>query len=846
MFSFSKSSTHLQPSLFDIRIRSANKNILFLEGQTGESNTLAVFGHVVFSIPEDITVRGISLHLTGFFRLDFLESFQDSSGRVIAACPVRKEMVIVECEWQNLLTNPEGVVLKSGLSNAAHSNVSTSKSQNSGKYLTSRSKPIKLTVDEKIPTGTTPFPEQRNSTNGNIMFTLPRGNYSLPFKAALPGSIPETVEGLRCGVILYRLASKMNGAKSFKKDPQTWKYLRIFRKPLQTEVSMCEDCSVESTWPGKIQYEVRLPRKALPLGGKAKMHILIVPLMKGLTLGKITVSIQQYFSLKGDGDESFEDEHTIFKCVLPEISMDELSPDKWSLEARISLPLNLKQCTPDVDLKDDLIRVRHKLTLNINIMNSDGHISQVKSKLPIILYISGRDKILGRNAYVDRTGRIRFKTGSCILFDNLKNQPRLVSALEPIASPLNDQAIPQTIEEQMEEDEQSDSDDNGNVQNQNRNLRASHSDILSGDNTEPAIREGSSSWSCQAQVPLDSLLMPASPAASTRSTPIRIPHRPQLGRTRSSGTTRVKSHSHNYKKHSVDGRDGTEEIQEIRVDPGYDFGRDLDPDSSDESESSKKFLPSYNDSKKDMHLDPSMVSPINSPISIAEEASGSASSYFDLDPQILHRTTSRSSSVLESPAAQFLSSATSAAVTPKFDESMNEVPSYSSVYDDDYSVTTDPAPPYEETASKTDKEFGDYLVAKVEKERSGFRSLANKPYVAGHSSLSTPPKTAPHRILMNSFQTMPPLRKTLSSTSYRPHVSLPALLAKNFSSDNILRPTSNQPGNSTREYHVPKVPPKAITKEVGTPDRLSQSASQYFESLPKPTFNLHLPYHKKK
>ena len=844
MFSFSKTSTHLQPSLFDIRIRSANKNVLFLEGQAGESNTLAVFGHVVFSIPEDITVRSISLHLSGCFRLDFLESFQDNSGKVIAACPVRKEMSIVQCEWGNLLTSSEGVVLKSGLSGAEHTNSLAIKQQNSGKYLTSRAKPTKLTVNEKIPTGTTPFPNKQSS-NGNIMFTLPRGNYSLPFKAALPGNIPETVEGLRCGVVLYRLASKMNGAKPFKKDPQTWKYLRIFRKPLQTEVAMCEDCSVESTWPGKIQYEVRLPRKALPLGGKAKMHILIVPLMKGLELGKITVSIQQYFSLKGDGDESFEDEHTVFKCVLPKISMDELSPDKWSLEARISLPLNLKQCTPDVDLKDDLIRVRHKLTLNINIINSDGHISQVKSKLPIILYISGRDKVMGRNVYVDRTGRIRFKTGTCALFENSKDQPRFVSALEPFVAPLNGQAIPQTIEEQIEDDAESEhghAEDDSDEQNQN--TPTSLLNPPSSENKGTAVREGSSNLFSQA--PLEIHTMPSSPLlSSTGTTPIRIPHMSQIGRSRSHGITHTKSHGHNYKKHSVDGKDGTEEIQEIRVDPGYDFGRDFSPDSSDESESSESFLPSYNDSKRDVHLDPSMISPISSPIPISDAQLGSSSSYFDLDPQILHRATSRSSSFLESPAAQFLSSATSAAATPTFDESMNEVPSYSSVYDDDYSVTTDPAPPYEEAVGKkSDEDFGDYLVRKVEQERSSFRNRINKSCSTGNSGVSTPPKAASHRTLASGLQAMPPLRKTLSSTIYRPRVSMPALLARNFSSENVIKPRSGQSGKSMKESYAPKISSKAITKEVVSPDTVTQPASQYFESLLKPTFKLRLPHHK--
>lgn len=608
MFSFTKaSSNRFQPSLFDIRLHSASRNILFLEGQTGEANKLVLSGHVVFAIPEEVSLKAVNLNLVGVFRLDFLESFQNCNGKVVAACPVRRQKIVVRCEWDNLLTSPKGRVVKAGVNDEDKPENTKGRTQQALRMISTKRKSDVVYFSKEIPTGITPFSSSESSRSeiqskdddDSTMYKLPRGNYSLPFTVELPGDIPETVEGLRCGVVLYRLESRLRGSKQFRQEPRARKYVRIFRRPLQTELLLCEDCSVESTWPNKVEYEVRLPKKALPMGGKAKIHILVVPLVKGLRLGKINASIQQYFSLKGEDEESYEDEKTVYQCTLPSVPMEDMSPDKWSLEARITLPKNLKQCTPDVELKDDLIRVRHKLAIDINIINCDGHTSQVRSRLPIILYLSGQDVIFGRNTYIDRHGRIRFKSGRVPLFKDVpkKNSTEVVE-------------IPDTTDELIEHYRQ----------------------------------------------------LSLSTPSLNRQTVGRHPI--------------PRSHSYDYISNNSASNSDEEGTQEVRVDPDYDFDRRCPVGSNTDTEPSP-VLPSYKDSGKDIHLDPQFVSPLVSPAPIAE---GPTTSYFDL-PQ--------------------LKSQTKPVEGPKFDNSINEIPSYNSVYDVDFPpITDDPAPPYEDAVKE--------------------------------------------------------------------------------------------------------------------------------------------------
>lgn len=571
MFGFGKVAAPVQPSLYDIRVHSDHRNILFLQGHSGEANKLCMTGHVVFAIPQSITVKAVSLSLTGTFKLDFLESFQDRAGRIIAAVPVRKEKVIVRAEWKNLLTSSLGSLKRSGMNDRESISVQPLAA------VTRLKAARQVYFDETIPAGHTPFPDTKEPAH----FVLPRGNYSLPFEILLPGDIPETVEGLQCGGMLYRLLSKIEGSKQFKKEPKTAKYIRIFRAPLLEELTFSEDCTVENIWPGKVQYEVRIPSRAIPLGGKTKIHILIVPLVKGLKLGKITGSIEQYFALKGEGDESFEDEKTVFKFQLPEMPMSELDSDRWSMEANLSMPSDLKQCTPDVTLKGDLICVRNKLIFDINIINPDGHTSQVRSKLPIVFYINGQEKLLGRSTYIDNFGRVRFKPGTTPLFAD--------------------------------------------------------------DDT-----------------PLSGTTSPTYPGRSISPAPGGI----LLDSARPPPETSV---------HQVEDEGGT---QQIYADPDYQTGEATVP--------IQLFLPSYKDSGKDTFLDPTLVSPLVSP-SVVAEVPATTTSYFDLDPATIHRLSTQSSTVYIS----------STATTPQFDETINDVPSYNEVYDDDFIVGEEPAPLYE-------------------------------------------------------------------------------------------------------------------------------------------------------
>ncbi|GME84374.1 unnamed protein product [Ambrosiozyma monospora] len=428
MFKFASGGlSNLHPNLYDIRVQSPVKNCVIVKGSPEEASSVLLSGHVVFAIPEKITLKQIKLNLSGTYKLEFIEYLNSSQN---ATKVVKQEVPIMKCDWDNLLTSPEGFISQGTAQHnqrfPLHPELQTllpSHSSGSIKTLNTlnknKGKPITVEYSrEEIPTGTTPFPKYKHQEQ-QVRFVLPAGNYSLPFQVVIPGNIPETIEGLKCGAVLYRFQSEMIGEKATKSHPKSTKYLRVLRLPLPTDDALVEDCSMENCWPQKAEYEVRIPRKMVPIGGICKVHILIIPLLKGLSLGKISASISQYFILKsGTKGDMFEDEKTIYKCDLPQVDMQSLRQDRWSLTAKLFIPKKFKQCSPDAVIREDMLIIRHKLNLSVELVNPDGHVSLINSKLPMVLYVSGRDQILGRNAYIDNQGKVRFMKGDVPIFDS--------------------------------------------------------------------------------------------------------------------------------------------------------------------------------------------------------------------------------------------------------------------------------------------------------------------------------------------------------------------------------------------------------------------------------------------
>lgn len=424
----------------DVRVDSAHRDMVLIRGSPLESEPVLVSGKVILAVREDVLVKRISLQLLCEFKLDFVQLARSRGGAL--ASIVKERQKLLECVWDNVMCNGEGVLAtterhglvptNSGLSSSSSPDSSSSSAGFSGFGSSTLLRRKQYSIIDLPATGFQNLHGHSKSTQP--IYRLRKGNYELPFRILLPSDIPETVEGLQSGSILYRFKCTVERKRMDNLDLSTpnssdtkkiykYKYLRVIRTLSNDNLAMEEEVSVGDTWRDKLQYQVKIPSRAIPLGGQSPISIKLFPFVKGYALQKITCSILQYYIIKDKHNEEYDDEIVITKQSMSTFG-DLVEPethkltDMVELNSLFNLPDNLRVVTQDCDtpMRNELIRVRHKLAVRIMLTSAQGKNLEIKANLPILLFISPQVPIKGRLVFFDETnnGKIHFRPGQYV------------------------------------------------------------------------------------------------------------------------------------------------------------------------------------------------------------------------------------------------------------------------------------------------------------------------------------------------------------------------------------------------------------------------------------------------
>lgn len=141
--------------------------------------------------------------------------------------------------------------------------------------------------------------------------------------------------------------------------------------------------SVDNVWASKIEYSISIPSKACIFGTSLPTTMKLVPLLKGLKLDMIEITLtegQEYTVLGRTHRYSRDITSLSLPMGLEEVQpIDEAGQEGWLIHQTIPLPSTLTRCVQDVETMG--IRVRHKIRYTIQLTNPDGHLSEVCERL---------------------------------------------------------------------------------------------------------------------------------------------------------------------------------------------------------------------------------------------------------------------------------------------------------------------------------------------------------------------------------------------------------------------------------------------------------------------------------
>jgi len=265
------------------------------------------------------------------------------------------------------------------------------------------------------------------------------GHHSFPFSLALEGTLPSSIHTYTGdAVIAYTL--RANVVRSgFSKDFHAVKEFTLQRTFTPEALEFNQTLEIENTWPGKVMYAITLPFKAYAAGDNIPIRVKFMPLTKGVKVTTMTSVLKEYSQV--NTRHSTHPDQRVASCVKHELGkagavllVEEpvRPPLHWAFNhtsgsasaqlspTRTSLPPSTGRSSGEAgpstgsgtagdeeieggedEIDNDFVIpiprwttpshsiapvvVTHKIKWSVAIRNPDGHVSELRCALPIII-----------------------------------------------------------------------------------------------------------------------------------------------------------------------------------------------------------------------------------------------------------------------------------------------------------------------------------------------------------------------------------------------------------------------------------------------------------------------------
>ncbi|ORE07957.1 hypothetical protein BCV72DRAFT_304208 [Rhizopus microsporus var. microsporus] len=222
------------------------------------------------------------------------------------------------------------------------------------------------------------------------VFTLGPGQHKWDFELTLPGDLPQSLES-EGGQVVYRFKATVERTafvhNIVKKQP-----IQIIRCMLPSEYELTQTLEIHNTWAEKMMYDIVLPSKVYARGQSIPITFHITPIAERLRVRSLTGSLKEYCTYTTS--ECSKTDTRIVKSRkqdFPFGDTDERSeqqePIYWTRTLSLDIP-PMSSHMAFCDADNDMIRIRHKLKFVICLINADGHLSELRCSVPVIIISS--------------------------------------------------------------------------------------------------------------------------------------------------------------------------------------------------------------------------------------------------------------------------------------------------------------------------------------------------------------------------------------------------------------------------------------------------------------------------
>ncbi|KAI8876883.1 hypothetical protein K501DRAFT_231270 [Backusella circina FSU 941] len=206
-----------------------------------------------------------------------------------------------------------------------------------------------------------------------------QGQYKWDFEFPLPGNLPQSLDH-EMGQVSYRLRAICE-RPTFSANYIDKKDVTITRLMLPTSLELTQQVVISNVWADKIMYNISIPSKVFSIGKVVPISFSLTPIAPNLKILAIFCALKEYTTCStldshitnGKVISDIKDEHIVVDGATGETSKTEL----------MHIPADPRHVR--FDTSSELITVKHKIKFTVSLQNEDGHISELRAAIPVVI-----------------------------------------------------------------------------------------------------------------------------------------------------------------------------------------------------------------------------------------------------------------------------------------------------------------------------------------------------------------------------------------------------------------------------------------------------------------------------
>ncbi|KAI9313270.1 hypothetical protein BX666DRAFT_2020749 [Dichotomocladium elegans] len=209
-------------------------------------------------------------------------------------------------------------------------------------------------------------------------YHLTEGQYKWDFELPLPGDLPNTVQH-DMGQVYYRLKAVAE-RPAFSMKLAAKRNILVTRLLLPSALELNQSVVISNEWTNKLTYNISVPRMVYSCGNQIPISFDLLPTAPGLQVRAISCTLKEYVTLVSQ--EHSRNDNKIIKTIRD--NHFEGVHDRYVRTEILEVP-GEQQGRIQSDIASELIKIKHKLKFTVSLINHDGHISELRAAVPIVI-----------------------------------------------------------------------------------------------------------------------------------------------------------------------------------------------------------------------------------------------------------------------------------------------------------------------------------------------------------------------------------------------------------------------------------------------------------------------------